>query len=1082
MKMNLKSFLKLTVVASVLTTFWLTVASAWATGSSSLVIAEIYGGGGNSGATYSNDFVVVFNRGTSPVDVNNWSIQYASATGTSWAVNKLATTSTQIPAGGYFLVKLASNAAVGGGLPTADSSPASPSNMSGTAGKVALCNSSTALTGAAPTGGSIVDFVGFGTTANANEGGANAPVQSSTTSDQRASGGCTDLDNNGTDFATAAPNPRNSLTATHSCAVVVPPTIASISPSSIATNAGNIVQFTVTNSAGDAPLTYFWFKETGSSTNLISVTTTNTIFGTLTLPNVILADVANYQVIVSNASTFTATSAVVSLTAVVDPAINFQPPPSQTLLQNSTARFTVGAGGTPTVGCQWYTGTPGAGSPVNNGGRISGANTSSLSISSLAGSDANTYFVIVTNAYGSVTSSVTALTVVASSGALAYWDFNGNYVDPNGPAPTYGAGTAASVNVLPFVLPPSAADGNDIDNATGEGLDNNGWGTQNYPLATVSNKLAGVRFNVSTVGAKNVTVSYDVRATTTASKYERLQFTTNGADFIDFPASSKIITAGSFQPQTFSLAGFPGVRNNPNFGIRIVTEFENTANYGNTNDATYIGASSSSTYNPSGTISYDMVTISGDAITSANTPPTINPIGDQTLLDQTSTNVSLTVGDAETPGSIRVSALSLNQTVLNNPSVNGTTLTITPKGVDGVAPVLVTVTDGNGEYAATWFNVTTVPQNQPPTISGLIPTNTLVNVPITLPFTVGDDATPGSITLAEASLNTTLVPDGNISFGGSGANRTVTIAGAHNQLGVAPITITVNDNDPTTPKSTALTIPVTVRPNTNVVLNDYFDYVNSGTIISQSGGFWQNHSGTVGQMQVAPGQVTIDGVNNSEDVNALLIGQPFPTNNNVVLYSSFKVNFSTLPTQSGSYFAHFKDNTTFGFFGRVWASTLNAAAGSYRLGIGNSSGVTNTSGQFPRDLALGTNYTVVTRLVLSNGFSTIWINPSSEQDTHTGDFTTVTNLAQIYSYALREATGEGVMAVNDLKIGLSFADVVDILTIQSAGTNAILCWENPVFSLQCSTNVTGPYTTVTGAGSPCTNNANSPTKFYRLMR
>ena len=56
----------------------------------SVVISQIYGGGGNSGATWRNDFVELFNRGAAPVSVDGWSVQYASATGTNWQAAAIA--------------------------------------------------------------------------------------------------------------------------------------------------------------------------------------------------------------------------------------------------------------------------------------------------------------------------------------------------------------------------------------------------------------------------------------------------------------------------------------------------------------------------------------------------------------------------------------------------------------------------------------------------------------------------------------------------------------------------------------------------------------------------------------------------------------------------------------------------------------------------------------------------------------------------------------------------------------------------------------------------------------------------------
>ena len=56
---------------------------------SPVVISEVYGGGGNSGATWKNDFIELYNNGTQAVDLSTWSVQYASSTGTSYARTNL---------------------------------------------------------------------------------------------------------------------------------------------------------------------------------------------------------------------------------------------------------------------------------------------------------------------------------------------------------------------------------------------------------------------------------------------------------------------------------------------------------------------------------------------------------------------------------------------------------------------------------------------------------------------------------------------------------------------------------------------------------------------------------------------------------------------------------------------------------------------------------------------------------------------------------------------------------------------------------------------------------------------------------
>src|SRR2546423_4885340 len=75
--------------------------------SSTIVVSQVYGGGGNSGATLKNDFIELYNRSAAPVSVNGWSVQYAATTGTTWQRTALSGT---IAAGGYYLVQEAAGA------------------------------------------------------------------------------------------------------------------------------------------------------------------------------------------------------------------------------------------------------------------------------------------------------------------------------------------------------------------------------------------------------------------------------------------------------------------------------------------------------------------------------------------------------------------------------------------------------------------------------------------------------------------------------------------------------------------------------------------------------------------------------------------------------------------------------------------------------------------------------------------------------------------------------------------------------------------------------------------------------------
>ena len=191
-----------------------------------LRISQVYGGGGNTGATYTNDFIEIFNAGASTINLTGWSVQYASATGATWQVTNLA---GSIGPGQYYLIQEAQGAGGTTPLPTPDA--IGTIAMSGTNGKVALANVTTALTGSCPLGATVIDFVGYGT-ANCFEGSGATPALTNTTAALRAGDGCTDTDNNAADFTTGAPTPRNTASPINGCGADNPPTVVSTTPPS----------------------------------------------------------------------------------------------------------------------------------------------------------------------------------------------------------------------------------------------------------------------------------------------------------------------------------------------------------------------------------------------------------------------------------------------------------------------------------------------------------------------------------------------------------------------------------------------------------------------------------------------------------------------------------------------------------------------------------------------------------------------------------------------------------------------------------------------------------------------------------
>jgi hypothetical protein len=183
-----------------------------------LVISQVYGAGGNSGATFKNDFVELHNRGTTSVDLTGLSLQYANTNTTVWNSGGvgIALLSGTIPAGGYFLVQLAGGA-TGANLPTPDLIPAVALTLGGTNGKIALINGTTQIpNGNCPPAASTIDLVGYGS-AECREGTAAAPALSATLSAIRGEAGCADTNANNNNFAGVVPAPRTSATPVSVC-------------------------------------------------------------------------------------------------------------------------------------------------------------------------------------------------------------------------------------------------------------------------------------------------------------------------------------------------------------------------------------------------------------------------------------------------------------------------------------------------------------------------------------------------------------------------------------------------------------------------------------------------------------------------------------------------------------------------------------------------------------------------------------------------------------------------------------------------------------------------------------------------
>ena len=190
-------------------------------------------------------------------------------------------------------------------------------------------------------------------------------------------------------------------------------------------------------------------------------------------------------------------------------------------------------------------------------------------------------------------------------------------------------------------------------------------------------------------------------------------------------------------------------------------------------------------------------------ISPVNDGPTIRPIDDVTISEDTSTSpLPVVISDVDSPpGSFTVSAISDNQNLVPNAGIliglNGEnrTITVTPApNQTGSAKIIVTVSDGLAT-ATDEFVVTVTPVNDAPVISA-IADQTINEDSSTgaLAFTISDVDNPvDNLTVSGTSGNANLVPNSGILIGLSGRSRTVTVTPLANQNGSAVISLTVSD-------------------------------------------------------------------------------------------------------------------------------------------------------------------------------------------------------------------------------------------------------------------------------------------------
>ena len=493
-------------------------------------------------------------------------------------------------------------------------------------------------------------------------------------------------------------------------------------------------------------------------------------------------------------------------------------------------------------------------------------------------------------------------------------------------------------------------------------------------------------------------------------------------------------------------------------------------------------------------------------VAGTNHPPFITGIPDKRIALNTSTTaLPFKFGDKETAvGSLILTATSSDTTLVPNANIvitSGATtgsrfVTVTPAtSQQGVATITISVTDGDGNVSTSIFTVTV----GAPSISNITNKETAMNNTTSpIAFTISDNETAASsLTLTGGSSNTNLVTSANIVFGGSDSNRTVTITPEANQTGLSTITVTVSDGTSTTSDTFVLTV---YRSNLGVIRCDNFNRPN-GPLVDGTGA-WISYAGTpIFGTPIAANKVTLSQSISEKVAAGLSNASPylasFDTTNGNILYASFHMNFSQLPsTALTNFLAAFKDDTGgTGFINhraRVFVTSSNAAPGTFRLGIANSLNTLTTSGIIATNLATNTTHFVVVKFNVGTGESALWVNPISASSFNlAAPDTNNPFLLAITTFALKQDPGQGICTIDDLRIGGTFADVtfVPSLNVVRSENDIQISWptgcvdyvleSTPTLS-PASWTVAPQIPVVVGNQSVVTVTSPAGTAFYRL--
>jgi hypothetical protein len=219
------------------------------------------------------------------------------------------------------------------------------------------------------------------------------------------------------------------------------------------------------------------------------------------------------------------------------------------------------------------------------------------------------------------------ITCASSQAAtITQWDFNGTSATTvaggaSTPTASIGVGSASLLNGVTGSFSSGISNGGSSDTVT-TSPPNFGWQTTGFSAQNTTNGASGVQFMVSTVGFNNISVKFDTRHSNTSSRWIRLDYTTNGGSTwnLGSSASGRVYEGNAgdtwFNLRSASLTGDAAVNNNAAFGVRMVAvfgpasgPFDDSLSY-----TSYAASNATSAYAATGTLRWDMVTVSGSPV------------------------------------------------------------------------------------------------------------------------------------------------------------------------------------------------------------------------------------------------------------------------------------------------------------------------------------------------------------------------------------------------------------------------------------------------------------------------------------